>query len=100
MKAHEIIEKINPSNLVYKASYYYKIDDITVRVSNHLPKAYNWDENNNGDKALFIFTDEIGMTEMQIEKYLENEFSDISFQYAIIDNLENIGVINYLSNQL
>ena len=100
MKAHEIIEKINPKNLVYKASYYYNIDDITVRVSNHLPKISNWQENNNNEKAIFIFTDEIAMTESQIEKYLESEFSDISFQYAIISDIENIGVINYLSNQL
>jgi hypothetical protein len=100
MKAHEIIEKINPSNLVYKASYYFNLDDITVRVSNHLPKFSNWQENNNNEKGIFIFTDEIAMTESQIEKYLENEFSDISFQYAIITDIENIGIINYLSNQL
>lgn len=100
MKAHEIIEKINPKNLVYKASYYYNIDDITVRVSNHLPKFSNWAENNNNEKAIFIFTDEIEMTESQIEKYLEEEFSEISYQYAILSDLENIGIINYLSNQL
>jgi hypothetical protein len=100
MKAHELIEKINPSNLVYKASYYYNVDDITVRVSNHLPKAYNWEENNNSNKAVFIFTDEINMTESEVEKYLEREFPEMLFQYAIIENLENVGIVNYLINQL
>ena len=56
MKAYEIIEQIKVNTLVYKASYYFNVEDVTVRVSNHLPKRYNWDENENKEKLIkYIF---------------------------------------------
>ena len=99
MKAYEIIEQIKCSSIVYKASYYFNVEDVTVRVSNHLPKRQNWENNENQDKALFIFT-ELEMNEYQIEKYLETEFSDITFNYMLVEYTFNQDLMNYYLNTL
>ena len=54
----------------YSASSYYTLGDKMVRVSDHLPKVYNLEANNEGIKEMFlVFTSNI--SDIEIEKCVE-----------------------------
>jgi hypothetical protein len=95
----EIANLINGGNaLVEKASYYFNVNDTTIRVSNHLPNRSNWENNENSENAIFVFVG-LEMNETQIEKYLSNEFS-FDFQYFLIDENYLTESIQLIKNQL
>ena len=83
-----LISKLNNgiTPLVIKSSYYFEVNDTTVRVSNHLPNSSNWYNNENKEKKSFIFIDEYNnLSDSKIEKCLENEFgSEFQYFYLIL----------------
>lgn len=63
--------------LVNKASYYFNVNNSTVRVSNHLPNRSNWENNENLSEKIFIFINENNdLNDSKIEIFLTNEFSE------------------------
>jgi len=88
--------------LVIKSSYYFDINDSTVRVSNHLPNRCNWENEENKNNAVFIFINENGnLNETMIDKYLSVEFSIINYSYFLFENeIDAIESINYIKTQL
>lgn len=91
-------ELSNNKILVEKSSYYFNVNSTTVRVSNHLPNRSNWENNENSENAIFVFVG-LEINEMEIEKYLSNEFS-FDFQYFIIDENYLNETIQLIKNQL
>lgn len=91
----------NGSILVNKASYYFNINNSTVRVSNHLPNRSNWENNENLEEKVFIFINENNdLTDSKIEKHLENEFGS-NFTFFLFDTEEEaIESIDYIKTQL
>jgi len=91
----------NDSILVNKSSYYFNVNNATIRVSNHLPNRSNWENNENLEEKVFIFINENGdLTDSKIESYLSNEFNN-DFIYFLFDTEdEAIESINYIKNQL
>lgn len=83
--------------LVERSSYYFNVNDTTVRVSNHLPNSSNWSNNENLENAIFVFVG-LEMDEMEIEKYLSNEFS-FDFQFFIIEENYLNETIQLIKNQ-
>ena len=74
--------------LINKASYYFNVNDTTVRVSNHLPNRSNWENNENLNNKVFIFINENNdLTDGKIEGYLKNEFNS-DFTYFLFDTEE------------
>lgn len=86
--------------LINKASYYFNVNDTTVRVSNHLPNRSNWENNENLNNKVFIFINENNdLTDGKIEGYLKNEFNS-DFTYFLFDTEEEaIESVNYIKNQ-
>lgn len=91
----------NKSLLVNRTSYYFNVNNATVRVSNHLPKRSNWEENENLEEKVFIFINENNdLTDANVIKYLTNEFSD-DFTYFLFDTEEEaIESIEYIKSQI
>ena len=83
----EITEAIRErESFGYKASTYQMIDDVLVRVSNHIPKIWNIQNNNEGqDKFFFIFA-ESDVTEQEVNDFIESEMSDYDVDFVIIDD--------------
>ena len=86
--------------LINKASYYFNVNDTTVRVSNHLPNRTNWENNENLNNKVFIFINENNdLTDDKIEIYLKNEFNS-DFTYFLFDTEEEaIESVNYIKSQ-
>ena len=86
--------------LINKASYYFNVNDTTVRVSNHLPNRTNWENNENLNNKVFIFINENNdLTDGKIEGYLKNEFNS-DFTYFLFDTEEEaIESVNYIKSQ-
>lgn len=90
----------NNNILVNKASYYFNINNSTVRVSNHLPNRSNWENNENLENKVFIFINENNdLTDLKVENFLSNEFGS-DFTYFLFDTeIEAFEAINYIRNQ-
>ena len=76
-------------------SNYLMIDDVLVRISNHLPNRCNFQENNNGVENIFLIFCESELTERSVEEYIDVELRDYKVGYLIINEefdftLENI----------
>ena len=86
--------------LINKASYYFNVNDTTVRVSNHLPNRTNWENNENLNNKVFIFINENNdLSDDKIEGYLKNEFNS-DFAYFLFDTEEEaIESVNYIKSQ-
>lgn len=83
INAQLITEQITNNRVISKNSYYFQLNSSTVRVSNHLPNRCNWENNENSNKALFVFVG-LDMNENEIEKQLFNEFGkDFEFNFFI-----------------
>lgn len=96
-----LASKLSNNNiLVNKASFYFNINNSTIRVSNHLPNRTNWSNNENLEEKVFIFINENNdLNDSIIENYLTNEFNS-EFTYFLFDNEEDaIENINYIKNQ-
>lgn len=91
-------------NNVYtvKASYYFSVEETTVRISNHLPKRYNWDENNGTNRGVFVFiNDNNDLTDSIIESYMEAEFSDIEYSVFLFETeVEAMEQVTRIINQI
>jgi hypothetical protein len=90
------------SAIVNKSSYYFNTSSATVRVSNHLPKRSNWEENQNFSDKIFIFINENNdLNESKIEKYLESEFHN-DYNYFFLFDTEEAAIesINYIKSQI
>jgi hypothetical protein len=69
-------------------SFYFQKNGVTVRVSNHLPKAHNWFSNEPTERSLFVLVGNFEMEE--VEKYLENEIGNSDWSYLIISEEEEV----------
>lgn len=70
----------------YTTSTYTMVNETLVRVSNHLPKAQNLIENNDGVKKVFLILAETNLTEREIESYIESELEQyFEVEYLLID---------------
>lgn len=90
----------NNNILVNKASYYFNVNNSTVRVSNHLPNRCNWGNNENLAEKVFIFINENNdLTDDKVINYLDAEFGE--YTYFLFDTEEKaIESINYIKVQL
>lgn len=87
--------------LVNKSSYYFNINNATVRVSNHLPNRSNWENNENLEEKVFIFINENNdLSDSKIEKYLENEFGKEITWFLFDTEEEAIESVNYIKSQI
>jgi cellulose biosynthesis protein BcsQ len=83
----EITEALRQKDMLgYKTSTYQMIDDVLVRVSNHLPQVYNVESNNEGIEKIFFIFAEPDLTQREIESHLEQEFSNNKYDYVLIDD--------------
>lgn len=91
----------NNNILVNKASYYFNVNNSTIRVSNHLPNRCNWENNENLAEKVFIFINENNdLTDQKVINYLDNEFSR-EYTYFLFDTEEEaLESINYIKSQL
>jgi hypothetical protein len=88
------------SILVNKASYYFNVNNATVRVSNHLPNRSNWENNENLTEKVFIFINENNdLTDDKIENYLQNEFGKEITWFLFDTEEEAIESVNYIKSQ-
>lgn len=87
--------------LVNKASYYFNVNNSTIRVSNHLPNRSNWENNENFAEKVFIFINENNdLTDNKVTNFLENEFGS-EYTYFLFDTeAEALESINYIKSQL
>lgn len=100
MKA--LASKLSNNNiLVNKASYYFNVNNSTIRVSNHLPNRCNSENNENLAEKVFIFINENNdLTDQKVINYLDNEFS-FEYTYFLFDTEEEaLESINYIKSQL
>lgn len=86
----------------YTASTYTMFDENTlVRVSNHLPKEVNFwkNEQQNVERVFFIFA-ESNLNQRQVEKYLEEEFSNYNYDFMIVEEGESydLDIITHFIN--
>ena len=87
--------------LVNKSSYYFNINNATVRVSNHLPNRSNWENNENLEEKVFVFINENNaLSDSKIEKYLENEFGKEITWFLFDTEEEAIESVNYIKSQI
>lgn len=91
----------NNNILVNKASYYFNVNNSTIRVSNHLPNRCNWENNENLSEKVFIFINENNdLTDQKVINYLDNELSG-EYTYFLFDTEEEaLESINYIKSQL
>ena len=86
----EIANEIKGLNQTcYLASAYTMVGDVLVRVSNHLPKVYNLEENNEGVEKLFLIFTECDLTERQIENYIESDLHRYQVSYMLVEEGDN-----------
>jgi|CXWK01.1.fsa_nt_gi hypothetical protein len=91
----------NNNILVNKSSYYFNVNNSTVRVSNHLPNRSNWENNENLEEKVFIFINENNdLTDSKIENYLLNEFGKEVTYFLFDTENEAMESINYIKNQI
>jgi len=86
----EIANEIKGLNQTgYCASAYTMVDDVLIRVSNHLPKVYNLQENNEDLKKLFLIFTECNLTEREIERYIETDLHQYEVSYILVQEGDN-----------
>ena len=82
----ELTQELRKKEIIgYTSSTYTMINDTLVRVSNHLPKDYNLQENNENLQKLFLIFVESDLTEKQIEKHIESDLYNYEVEYLLID---------------
>jgi hypothetical protein len=79
--------------MTYTTSTYTMVDDVLVRISNHLPKECNFYEydQQNVNRVFFIFA-ECNLTQREIESYLEKEFANYNFDFMIVEENDEYSI--------
>ena len=96
-----IKELIGHRPIVINASYYFDVNDTTIRVSNHLPNRCNWENNGNKENKLFIIINENGnLKDWEVEEYLDKEFGIATPYHFFETEEEAIPFVNHILNQL
>ena len=85
MKTYTLLSEISNEHANSASSCYFQVENLLVRVSDHLPKIVNFEEYNENQKnILLVFTD-TDLTEKEIENFIEKEMSDFFVEYVIYD---------------
>lgn len=83
-KSSNISRELFGCDNIYKSSSYKVIDNVLVRISNHMPKSSNLEAYNdveNLDGVLFVF---IKDNDFDFESEIEKEFGD-DFNYYVVE---------------
>ena len=84
---NEVTEMITGQGVsTYKASRYTMIDDVLVRVSNHLPNCANFGAENEDVERIFLIFTECELSEREIENYIEEEMGRYIVDYILYDD--------------
>jgi hypothetical protein len=81
------------------SSTYSMMNDVLVRVSDHLPSPWTMEYNEGVEKMFFIFA-ECDLKEGVIQNHLEENYSDIEYDYMIMDGSYDFTIeqiLNYIN---
>jgi hypothetical protein len=84
---NEITKAIRNSDFFFntKSSTYTMVEDVLVRVSDHLPNKYNLISYNEDVQKVFLIFAETELTEREVSNYIDEELRSFDVDYIIID---------------
>lgn len=97
MKPYEIYEHLTNVRPCYAPSYYYELNNIIIRISNHLPNDTNFINNEQVDNIFLVFNDEVN--ERDIENWIDSNSNINVIDYFIVDNIEDLDLLNKILNR-
>jgi hypothetical protein len=82
MKTYTLFSEISNIHANSASSSYFKVENLLVRVANHLPNTTNFEEYNDNQKnVLLVFTD-TDLTEYEVEYLIYDE------KYCNVDDIQ------------
>lgn len=97
----DIAKEIKGTDVTYMSSYYFAKENKLVRISNHAPKHYNIDNNNEGvNEILLVFVDS-NLSENEMQVICDDLSSDLNIDvdYTFFDeNDEYMNDVEQLKN--